>query len=563
MSAAEQLSEPLIIEANPFVPGAGSQRIGRPLQTAFGEVIRQIGLQTPVVLVTGSAGTGKTLLIDMTVRVCSEMGLSVRRVERGDLVHMPLGRRSDLLLVDEAELVADSTLEALSPEVGKSPATTTVFLCLPSSVSRFSFPGVHAVVVELTPLSESDARSYLLERATSAGWPDLFAPESLDLVVYGSRGLPRLLRSIASLAFFGAASEGASQISLKHVAYALASQVTSDAHKGDEATTPSTPRGEITVETPTKGQSPTPASNRPPLKLVRAEAEKQFKVGWRRLTFGWMTRLAGIAVAFAASFAVASLIPLLLVSGNPDAAKSLTSRPAPAQALPKQFGFVPATPPPAISSNKTDNRAKAAKEAADRIRAGKEPATGADEARAVARGVRAMEEASNQAAPAQNADQAKAATDVADQTAGLNAAVDQTSAVPSTADQAIATKEAAEQPTALQETANQPSAVTNTADQAIAEKQAADPPAASQQAASQPAPVINTVDQATATKQAANQAVTLNQVTSQARAAREAADRAIAAKEVAEREALAATRKANGERSRSFFKSMLGLTAPF
>jgi hypothetical protein len=50
----------------------------------------------------------------------------------------------------------------------------------------------------------------------------------LDLVIDGSRGLPRLLRSIAQLAFFGAASEGASQIGVQHVNNALASRGTYD-----------------------------------------------------------------------------------------------------------------------------------------------------------------------------------------------------------------------------------------------------------------------------------------------------------------------------------------------
>src|SRR4051812_16318825 len=71
--------------ANPFTPGAQGSRVGRSLQTAFGEIIRHIGAQTPVVVVVGSAGTGKTLLADMVARTCSDMGISIRRAERGDL----------------------------------------------------------------------------------------------------------------------------------------------------------------------------------------------------------------------------------------------------------------------------------------------------------------------------------------------------------------------------------------------------------------------------------------------------------------------------------------------
>src|ERR1700710_448519 len=87
---------PLQIAANPFVAGTSGSRMGRPLQTAFGEVVRQIGQQTPVVVVVGSAGTGKSMLIDVTARACVGMGLSVR-VERGDLIQLAVGQKSDVL----------------------------------------------------------------------------------------------------------------------------------------------------------------------------------------------------------------------------------------------------------------------------------------------------------------------------------------------------------------------------------------------------------------------------------------------------------------------------------
>jgi hypothetical protein len=92
-------------------------------------------------------------------------------------------------------------------------------------VRRFS-SAVDTVIVELTRLSQSDTRLYLVERATHAGLTDLFAPAALDLIVDASRGLPRSLWSIAGLAYFSAASAGAVQISRQHVADALASQIT-------------------------------------------------------------------------------------------------------------------------------------------------------------------------------------------------------------------------------------------------------------------------------------------------------------------------------------------------
>ena len=183
------VDEKLKIESNPFVARASGGRVGRPLQKTLGEVIRQIGFETPIVVVSGSPGTGKTLLAQMATRACADMGLSVRRIHRGDLVDVAAGERSDLLLVDEADSMPDSTLHMLLFGGDKRPATTTVLLCLPPSVLRFST--VADAVVELTRLSLSDTRLYLQERATRASFPGLFTPTALDLIVDASRGLPR------------------------------------------------------------------------------------------------------------------------------------------------------------------------------------------------------------------------------------------------------------------------------------------------------------------------------------------------------------------------------------
>jgi hypothetical protein len=224
----------LQIAMNPFVAGASGSRMGRPLQTAYGELFRQIGLQTPIVVVVGTSGTGKSLLMDITARACLGMGLSVRRIERGDLLSQAFGEKTDVLMVDQSDSMTNSSLQTLLSAGPKNTATTKVFMCSPTCVGKFTFGGLHASVIELSPLSLSDARNYLSERATSMGRPNLFTPEASDLIIDGSRGLPRALRSIAHLAFFGAASEGASQINPQHVANALESRENLDAD-GDGA----------------------------------------------------------------------------------------------------------------------------------------------------------------------------------------------------------------------------------------------------------------------------------------------------------------------------------------
>ena len=207
---------PLDISQNPFSSSEPGSRIGRPAQAAFGELIRLIALRTRVVVVLGKAGTGKTVLAGMVEKSCGDMGLSVRRLERGDLLTENAADGTDVLVVDEADSMSVAVLQSVLSAREKHTDRTIVFMCLPSCIGRFSFSGTDAVVVELGPLSLLDARLYLTERGNSIGRPKLFPVEALDVIIDASKGVPRLLRSIAGLAYFNAAIEGACQIAATH-----------------------------------------------------------------------------------------------------------------------------------------------------------------------------------------------------------------------------------------------------------------------------------------------------------------------------------------------------------
>ena len=221
--AAGPLQQPPNVD--PFACSSADPHLGSPLQAAFHETIRHVVLETPIVLVTGGASTGKTLLAEMTRRTCSDMGLSVRHIERGDLMHVALSEHCDVLLVDEVNSAPDSELSELSPDAGKNVATTIVLLGLPSCAGRAVLSGLRPAMIELTPLPRADAREFLLTRARRAGLPDLFTAESFELIVAESKGSPRRLRSIAGLAYFSAVSEGAPQIRAEDVNAALLLQV--------------------------------------------------------------------------------------------------------------------------------------------------------------------------------------------------------------------------------------------------------------------------------------------------------------------------------------------------
>ena len=228
IDAAEPFNRhlPLDLHANPFSAASNALRPVSPVQTALEEAVGHIGLRHRAIVIAGRPGTGKTSLLKTIFRACADTGLSVCRFDRGDLADPTIDARSDVVLVDEADSIPDSAVLALLVPNPCDAATTWVFACLPSSVHRFSC--LDADIVELRGLSVEDARTYLLERATSIGRPDLFAPDALDLIVHRARGSPRLLLSMASLAFFTAAWGRATQIGVRHVAYWLKSEVVED-----------------------------------------------------------------------------------------------------------------------------------------------------------------------------------------------------------------------------------------------------------------------------------------------------------------------------------------------
>jgi len=220
MDVADQLQ----LGANPFAGRFIGARACLPLQTALSEVMRHIASEIPLVVVAGASGTGKTLLAGLAARACAKMCLSVRQIDRGDLVCAP-DRSSGVLLIDEADSLTAATLRALLPFDGPAAADTIVFLCLPANVRRFALLSPRSAIVTLAPLTPSEARAFVLERAASAGQPELFSPGAVLLLVEGARGLPRILGSVAGLAYFSAAMEHCCEIGARHVAEALEVQM--------------------------------------------------------------------------------------------------------------------------------------------------------------------------------------------------------------------------------------------------------------------------------------------------------------------------------------------------
>ena len=197
-------------------------QIAPPLQFTFSEVMRHIALRTGVVVVVGSAGTGKTLLLQLLEEACASNGLSVRLVDRGDLAYLAVGERCDLLLVDEADWVSAELLQTLM-----SPQTRAAVSPRSSPALTFRQPGfatdTHPELVRLDGLTEKEAEKYV----QVVSEPGLFSPDAVKLLASAAGGSVRMLRSVASFAISCAGRNGRSQVSFADVQETLANRTIS------------------------------------------------------------------------------------------------------------------------------------------------------------------------------------------------------------------------------------------------------------------------------------------------------------------------------------------------
>lgn len=308
----------LKLNCNPFARD-GVAPLG-PVRAALEQLTRHVELGTAIVLVVGPAGSGKSFLLGLAEESARARGVSVLRIERGDLAHTVIGKSVDLLLVDEADFVDQTTLNFIAghPETAK----TVVFACrTPCSVGDMAAQSL----VNLTPLTPHEARDFVVERATAAGRPDLFAPEALASLIAGTSGLPRLLRSVGALTLFFADSQGASNVGAEHVAAALDAQAGKGqalAQIGDAK-----PLRAGSTGTPVARMVAEPEIEREPTHLV--DAEPAPGAGQMRLPTPLMIAASNKPAPRRRNFVNAKILgaavlPLLLLSGSGGEADTAT-----------------------------------------------------------------------------------------------------------------------------------------------------------------------------------------------------------------------------------------------
>jgi hypothetical protein len=183
------------------------------------EVMRGIGLGSPLIVVAGPAGSGKTLLLNLVERDLREGGQAVQRLEPGDPDDM-LGQTGGVLLVDNVESADQARLQSLfSAGADKPPAV--VVACQPSFATRFGAVA-GAMFVKLTSHSQGDAKSTAAVCGSDAGALAALAPEAVEASVDSMGSPPPALPARHRLGVIVAASDRIAQVGFQHVTDAIA-----------------------------------------------------------------------------------------------------------------------------------------------------------------------------------------------------------------------------------------------------------------------------------------------------------------------------------------------------
>jgi hypothetical protein len=184
--------------------------------------------------------------------------------------------------------------------------------------------------------AEFDARVYLGERAGSLGRFDLLTPDAANLMIEVSGDTPRALRGIAQLAFFAAASEGASRIECRHVTGARDTWVAQNGEPpGAKPRLPeitarvfAAPAHELKVE-PAPAPALPAAPQSTPVAAIRREVTFTVKpeepISPKRQ---WVRRSVEATAAFVALFALVGLISSQLTGSSLRAIKRSAALPA-------------------------------------------------------------------------------------------------------------------------------------------------------------------------------------------------------------------------------------------
>ena len=268
---------PLDPEPALFFTGGQFARANSMLDYA---ILRQEG----IVVITGDAGCGKTMLVrsyltgaeeNLVVGVISNPALIEESLIHGVMLAFGLdpvasqnavlhaglhkflqthhaASRGVMLIVDEAQYLSESTLEKLriltNPEVNSGSSLRLVLTGQPRLNETLDLPHLEqlrqriVVEIHLEPLSAIETKTYIAHHLFSAGANrPIFSNAALSAIYQGSRGIPRIINLICDTALlYGYADE------LSQIDEALVRQVIVDRRLNDGG------HSVIQLETPPK-----------------------------------------------------------------------------------------------------------------------------------------------------------------------------------------------------------------------------------------------------------------------------------------------------------------------
>ena len=150
------------------------------------------------------------------------------------LMHMRSQPRRTVILIDEAHLLPDRSLEDLrllsADDLDRRSAFSLVLVGQPLLRDRIAEPQHYAlwqrigVRLRLRPLTEAEVQVFLDRHLRAAGWrkkTSLFEPAAVTEVFHHSRGIPRLIQNIALDAMLAAMAADKKTVDAEAVGQAI------------------------------------------------------------------------------------------------------------------------------------------------------------------------------------------------------------------------------------------------------------------------------------------------------------------------------------------------------
>ncbi|GAA3955653.1 AAA family ATPase [Allohahella marinimesophila] len=233
---------------------------------AFATVIHALRGREGFIKVTGQVGTGKTLLcrrllnalkppfvtayipnpqldpLDLYRAVAEELGLQKDMVEgqhhllrliQGCLIEHAREGRSVVLVIDEAQVMSEATIEAVrlltNLETESRKLLQVVLFGQPELDTMLRGPRLRQLLQRITfqeriePFTAKEVPAYINHRLSMAGYngQDLFRQGALRLVARSSGGVPRLINILAHKALLSAYGEGSTRVEARHARNAV------------------------------------------------------------------------------------------------------------------------------------------------------------------------------------------------------------------------------------------------------------------------------------------------------------------------------------------------------